>query len=126
MTQRFYKKAAAFVLRAVAKHSPHLAQVSSQTHLRISFQHLIRKAHLAIAIIDEDGKMQLNGWIFPSTVVIICTIINRVIDNDFSIIREQTQLIYSHTYDYNTRLKYICTDGIQLSDILCDIREISV
>ena len=26
--QRFYKKAAAFVLRAVAKHSPQLAQVS--------------------------------------------------------------------------------------------------
>ena len=26
--QRFYKKAAAFVLRAVAKHSPELAQVS--------------------------------------------------------------------------------------------------
>ena len=25
--QRFYKKAAAFVLRAVAKHSPQLAQV---------------------------------------------------------------------------------------------------
>ena len=27
--QRFYKKAAAFVLRAVAKHSPELAQVSN-------------------------------------------------------------------------------------------------
>ena len=26
VTQRFYKKAAAFVLRAVAKHSPQLAQ----------------------------------------------------------------------------------------------------
>jgi hypothetical protein len=93
MTQRFYKKAAAFVLRAVAKHSPQLAQVTNQTHLRISFQHLIRKAYIAIAIIDKDGKLQLNGWIFPSTVVMICTIINRVIENDLSITREQTQLV---------------------------------
>lgn len=29
LLQRFYKKAAAFVLRAVAKHSPELAQVTS-------------------------------------------------------------------------------------------------
>ena len=32
--QRFYKKAAAFVLRAVAKHSPQLAQVKAcQLHI---------------------------------------------------------------------------------------------
>ena len=74
-TQRFYKKAAAFVLRAVAKHSPQLAQVSSQTRLRISFQRLLRKAHIVITFIDKGGKMQSNGWIVPSTVVIIFTII---------------------------------------------------
>lgn len=77
MTQRFYKKAAAFVLRAVAKHSPQLAQVSSQTHLRTSFQHVLRKAFIVITI-DKGGKMQSNGWIVSSIVVMIFTTIKQV------------------------------------------------
>ena len=60
-TQRFYKKAAAFVLRAVAKHSPELAQVRncsiSRSYLHVTIQELL--CRLTVTIIIPSSSFSL-------------------------------------------------------------------